>query len=106
MPRSSKQTPLTSPRGRSDHDFSQKMIDWEAAVFDNAVYFTVVGQAEGRLGWQRDEFATFPEAADYATPRERTCLYAVSHNGRFVLIDREMWPEWRQRWDEALRLAA
>lgn len=97
---SSKQTPLTSPRGRSVHDFSQRLVDWEASVFDDAEYFAVVEMRFEERGYGHTRFEAFPDAVRRAEASARVTLHAVSSSGRFALLDREKWPEWERRWRE------
>lgn len=100
--RSSNQIPLTASMGRSEHDFTQSAVEWEAAVFDNAAYFSVV---ETRAERRRSEFVDLPTALAYARNHaaDGACLYAVCGSGRSTLLDPEKWSEWEQRWG---RLAA
>lgn len=97
----SHQQPLTAPRGRSEHDFSQRYPEWEAAVFDRALYFAVFEMRNGR---RETRFETFPRAAEYARvhPDDGPCVYAVAATGRFTHLDREKWDEWEQRWRESM----
>ena len=94
----SKQTPLSSPRGRSVHDFGQTLPDWEAAVFDQASYFAVV---EFRNACHRTEFDKpfLRQAVCFARQREQfgSCLYAVTKEGRFCLLDKDQWDHWLTR---------
>jgi len=98
MPRSHQQ-PLTAPRrGPSAvHDFTQKMTDWKAAVFDNADHFVVMFHCRPRDG-RRHVFLTFTQAVACARGApDQGCVYAVAPSGRFCLIDRERWDEWLAR---------
>ena len=93
----SKQIPLTAPRGRDPHDFAQPYPHWEAAVFDDAAYFFVYSGREG-IGL---EIPTMAEAVAEVAGRGGICIYAVSRQGRNVLLDREKWPEWITREKES-----
>jgi hypothetical protein len=105
----SKQTPLTSPRGRHEHDFSLTAVDWEAAVFDRALHYLVVelrsdvrdnAPMAGPRRWRSTKFNYFPWAVRFAQAHRDGCIYAVAASGRFCLIDAEKWDEWEQRWFE------
>ena len=91
----SKQTPLTSPRGGSASNLTQRRVDWEAAAFDEAAYFAVVRMRAST----RAEFTVFPWAVRSARQHDDACLYAVTVGGRFALLDRVKWDEWIQRWE-------
>jgi hypothetical protein len=98
---SSKQQPLTAPRGRSEHDFAQTYAHWEAAVFDNAAYFATI-EMRSTPRYKRIEWRYFPWAVRYARQNEAggPCIYAVAHTERFTLLDPEKWDEWCTRWFE------
>lgn len=98
---SSKQTPLTSPRGGTVGDLSQPRTNWEAAAFDEAQYFAVVRMCRRGDEPLRREFTVLPWAVRYASRGDDLCLYAVAPCGRFALLDREKWSEWVTRWMEA-----
>jgi hypothetical protein len=97
MPHSHQQ-PITAPRGRSEHDFSQPYPHWEAAVFDRAIYYAVF---ELRNGRRETRWKILPWAVRYAREHrdDGACLYAVAPTGRFTLLDPEKWDEWIQRWE-------
>ena len=92
----SNQQPLTAPRGQSPHDFKQPFASWEASIFDNAKLFAVIDYTT-RLPFKRNEFSTVREAVEFARTQTRSCVYAVSSEGRFVLLDRERWDDWIER---------
>ena len=94
MPKSY-QDPLIAPRGSSAHDFSLKHSDWEAAAFDNAVHFAVIDYQRLPRGYT--EFATFSDAAAFASDKPRVCVYAITGSGRNALLDRSKWAEWAER---------
>jgi hypothetical protein len=96
-PHKNTQQPLASPRGRSPHNFTQSLPDWEAAVFDSATLF-VVQYLRRPTNERRFEFCTMQEAVDHARSQDDpACLYAVSESGRFALLSREKWDEWLAR---------
>lgn len=90
---SSKQQPLASPKGGDPHNFSQSRISWEAAVFDDAVYFFTLELVPR----DRHEFKTFSEAVEYARDLPRCLVYGVTQSERSALFDREKWNEWLER---------
>jgi hypothetical protein len=94
----SKQTPLTSRRGLSPHNFIQKMADWECAVFDDAEYFTAMtyGDNGERLVHRFDKFK---EAMQFVGDKKQYCIYAISRTGRSIICDRVKWAEWAERED-------
>jgi hypothetical protein len=101
---SSKQQPLTARRGTHEHDFSQSYADWEAAVFDRATHFAVVEQRNKR---KYSTWRYLPWAVKYCRQLDTGhwdiagwCIYAVTANGRFTLLDHEKVDEWVQRWWE------
>lgn len=96
----SNQTPLTAMRGNSPHNFSQKFSDWEAAVFDNAAYYDVIGMRSPPR--THDEFLNFASAVEFARKQTHVCIYAITANGRSVLLDPQKWDEWIQREKELL----
>lgn len=91
----SNQTPLTSPREKSAHNFSLKFADWEASVFDNASYFTVINMR--LLPRSYDNFVNFEQAYNFAKNKMFVCIYAITKQGRSVLLDKEKWQEWLVR---------
>jgi hypothetical protein len=96
----SKQRPLTAPRGGSEHEFGRSRPDWEATAFDRADYFSVIELRNGRRE-TRFSVSEFPQAVEFArglAPDDGGCLYAVAASGRFALLDREKWDEWIIRW--------
>ena len=100
----SNQKPLTAPRGGNPHDFRQKQSDWEAAVFDGAAYFSVV-RFRSPLGRVTDDFGRAADAIAFARSSlsQGPCVYAISDQGRSVLLDPEKWDEWLQRATEAVQ---
>jgi hypothetical protein len=95
----SKQQPLVTPRGGSEHDFGRSRSDWDAVAFDRAAHFSVI---ELRNGRRETRFTVFPWAVRFArglAPDDGGCLYAVCASGRFALLDPEKWDEWIIRWE-------
>lgn len=99
------QQPLRAGRGNSPHDFTQSYSDWEGSIFDTAEYFYVLRfRAASRPRRPRDEFTSCRAAVAFARSHfdEGACVYAMSHTGRFFLLDREVWDLWIQREEESL----
>lgn len=71
--------------------------DWEDTAFDQATLFTAV-TVRGRAGRERQEFDDPLAAMEYAAERPRTAVYAVNPTGRAIVLDRALWPRWRERW--------
>lgn len=97
---SSKQAPLTAPRGGHEHNFAVPYPHTEAACFDRAEYFAVIKMCH--IGEEKEyvKFTMFPWAVRYANRSHSYCLYAVAPSGRFVALDREVWDQWEIRWRE------
>jgi hypothetical protein len=93
----SKQQPLLAARGTHEHDFGQRYVDWEGAVFDRAEYFAVV-EMRSVPARKYTKWKCFPWAIRYARRHPDACLYAVTRSGRFNNLEREKWPEWEIRW--------
>lgn len=93
------QAAATTPRNRGAHNFrvARKFQEWEAAVFDDAAYFTVVKLAPTPGHRFRTEYPTFAEARAHAEADSRTCLYAVTASGRTAQLDRAAYPAWAAR---------
>jgi hypothetical protein len=90
------QKPLEAKRGGNPHDFKQNIAAWEAAVFDNAAYFSVFAVRPRR----RQQFSTFLEALTFIReqPDSKSYLiYAVTEAGRTMIPDRDKWDHWLER---------
>jgi hypothetical protein len=64
-------------------------------VFDLAAYFAVIRY--DKRPFEVMEFATFAEAMANAERTPGSCVYAISREGRSVLLDRQRWHEWAER---------
>jgi len=73
---------------------------YEMELFRHAAYFTVV-----RPGFAKKEFKDFAEAALAAASVERAILYAVTAQGRSVVLVRNRWAEYLAVWRQSRGLA-
>ena len=92
----SRQIPLIAPRNGNPHNFAQSIETWEAAVFDNAAYFSVFAVRPRR----RQQFPTFAEALDFIREQSDSrsyLIYAVTEAGRTMIPDRDKWDHWLER---------
>lgn len=99
----SNQEPLKTPRGGNPHDFTQKLVNWEAAVFDNATVFAAVAVRPRR----RAEFESFEAALEFVSFQHDPnswLIYASTSSGRTMIPDRAKWSEWSARSLESARL--
>lgn len=74
--------------------------EWEFTVFRNADYFTVI---TGRSPFDRTrkEFKDFAKAVTEAKNGPRaTMVYAVTANGRSVMIPQNLWDNYLAMWGE------
>lgn len=98
-----KPKPLQKTMPRS-HDFSQTREQWEQAVFDEAVEFTV-SMFEGRGSrnterYSRERFETAKTLAKTWRGKhgQRATLHAVTAAGRMATLDEKDWDAWTARY--------
>ncbi|MFO0271535.1 MAG: hypothetical protein ACK53W_13490 [Gemmatimonadota bacterium] len=61
--------------------------EWEARQIDRAAYFTTC-RFRGRGQWDKAEHPTLDEAREAADGDDRVLIYAVTPEGRSVLVKR------------------
>lgn len=80
------------------HNFMLNHDEWEYAVFQNAVMFSVVAFRDN--GRYRGDFDNLPEAIAAAAPHDRILVYAITKDGRSVLLQRDSWDAYLKEWKE------
>lgn len=83
-------------RPYDENCFEGTLMDWEARVFRNAEYFTVVRY--GVSGGECAEVRTFPQALSLIETNSRALVYAVTKSGRNFCVPRSEWPKYHQIW--------
>ncbi len=89
--------PIPPPGSQSSTDYTLSYDDWELAVFDDAIYFTVI-TIRGRGTRERAEFPNPKLAFDFEKTKPRSCVYAVTKQGRHAQIDPKNMEFYLERW--------